>query len=161
MKTFKIVSIFVLCAVALMGCTKPMVSAKASDDVRFVSKSFAADSAKAYAAAQWALKINGYSIASESQQGGNITSTWMSTKSDSHAINLFDRRDFGANGAYYQLEVHVLSENGRTRVDVGSRIMSVVANLKSTGIEERKILGEIANYLRTSEPDVTNIGLQE
>jgi len=107
------------------------------------------------------LNATGYIIANENATEGTITSTWQPTKSDSHALDLFNRRDFGANGAYYQLEIHVTNESGKTRVDVGSRVDSVVANLKSTGIEERRVLNVIGNYLRSSEPELSNIGLQE
>lgn len=159
MKIYRIALVIILLTAA--AACKPMVYAKSSDDVRFVSNSFAADFSQTYAAAQWALKINGYSLSSDSQSGGTLTSVWMPTTSDSHAIDLFGRRDFGANGGYYQLEVNVSSENGRTRVDVGARLKTLIANLKSTGIEERKVLNEIGNYLRTSEPTISNVGIEE
>jgi hypothetical protein len=153
--------LFLILSLALMSCSKPLATARVEPDVGYVSKSFSTDSTNALAAVRWALKINGYSIANENAGEGTITSSWLPTTSDSHAINLFNRRDFGANGAYHQLEVHVSGEDGRTRVDVGSRLKALVANLKSTGIEERKILNEIGNYLRTSEPELTNIGVGE
>lgn len=144
-----------------MSCSKPLATARVEPDVGYVSKSFSTDTTNALAAVRWALNANGYSIANDNVGEGTITTTWVPTTSDSHAVDLFNRRDFGANGAYRQLEVHVSGEEGRTRVDVGSRIKTMVSNLKSTGIEERKVLNEIGNYLRTSEPELTNIGLDE
>lgn len=142
----------------VMACSKPLASAKVAKDVGYVSKSFAVDTTEAFSAVRWALKINGYPIANENVQDGIVTTTWIPTTSDSHAIELFNRRDFGVNGAYHQLEVHVVSEDGRTRIDVGSRVKSVAQGVKSTGIEERKVLNEVAKYLRVSEPTITNLG---
>lgn len=157
----KIKFLFLILSLALMSCSKPLATAKVAKDTGFVSGSFATGTTEAVAAVRWALKINGYSIANENLQEGVITTTWVPTKTDSHGIELFNRRDFGVNGAYHQLEVRVSSENGRIRIDVGSRVKTLVANLKSTGIEERKVLSEVGNYLRTSEPNLTNVGLDE
>ncbi len=157
----KIKFLFLILCLTLVGCSKPMINASVAEDIGFVSKSFATDTTQAFAAVRYALKISGYSIASDSQPEGLITSTWVPTKSDSHAVMVFDRRQMGVNGAYYQLEVHIVPDAGKVRIDVGAKAKSVVANLKSTGIEERKVLSEVGNYLRTSEPELSNIGLEE
>lgn len=143
------------------GCGKPLASARVVPDVAYVSKSFTTDQTSALAAVRWALKIRGYSIAGEKPGEGIITTTWLPTTSDSHMIDLFNRHDFGVNGAYHQLMVQVSGESGRTQVSVGSRVKTLVSNLKSSGIEERRVLSEVGNYLRMSEPNLTNIGLEE
>lgn len=162
MKKNHILPVLLLCLVAVSyGCSKPLASAKVSDDVRYISDTVDADKKGAYHAVRWALKIKGYPIATENETEGVITTVWMPTKSDSHALMLFDRYDFGVNGAYYQIDVRLESEEGKTRISIGSKIKSVVADLKSTGIEERRVLNEAKDYLRVSEPGLTNIGLEE
>lgn len=153
--------ILAVLVLAAAGCSKPLVTAKVDPNVGYVSKSFPAGTAETIAAVKWALKINGYSLSNESSQDMTITTTWAPTTSDSHAIDFFQRRDYGVNGAYHQLEVQVSPEEGRTKVYVGSRLKTIVARLRSTGIEEKKILNEVGNFLRTSEPTVTNLGLEE
>lgn len=161
MKKHYILPVLLFVVAVSYGCSKPLATARVSEDVRYVSDTLNADKKGAYHAVRWALKINGYPIATENENAGVITTVWMPTKSDSHALMLFDRYDFGVNGAYYQLDVRVESVEGKTRVSIGSRIKSVVADLKSTGIEERRVLNEAKDYLRTGEPEVTNIGLEE
>lgn len=147
-----------LVLVVTTGCGKPLATAKVAKEVAYLSRSFVTDANEAYAAVRWALRITDYPIAKENLQDGIVTTTWVPTTSDSHAIVIFGRRDFGVTGAYHQLEVHIVPENGRTRIDIGSRVKALAEGVESTGIEERKILSEISNYLRVAEPAITNIG---
>jgi hypothetical protein len=143
------------------GCSKPLVTAKVSEDVRYISDTVDTDRKGAFHAVRWALKVRGYPIAAENEADGTMTTAWVPAKSDSHALMLFGRYDFGVNGAYYQLDVRIEPQEGKTRISIGSRVKSVVADLKSTGIEERRVLTEAKDYLRTGEPEITNIGLEE
>lgn len=152
--SFGVVALFVVAA----ACAKPLVTAKATKDVAYLSRSFPAELNECYAAVRWALRASGYPIANENLSNGIITTTWIPATSDSHVIMLFGHPDFGVTGAYHQLEVHVASEDGKTRIDIGSRVKSVASKVESTGIEERKVMSEIADYLRVSEPTITNIG---
>lgn len=147
--------------ICIAACSKPMAEGRVSKDIRYIAKKFDANKEEVFYAVRWALKINGYPIARENQNEGVVESTWLPTKSDSHALILFDRPEFPVNGGYYQLIVNVTPEDGRMRISVGSKFKAVMTGLKSTGIEERRVLREIGNYLRVKEPDVTNIGLEE
>ncbi|PIU58458.1 MAG: hypothetical protein COS89_00270 [Deltaproteobacteria bacterium CG07_land_8_20_14_0_80_38_7] len=145
----------------IASCSKPMMDAQVVEDVRFASEKVSTDKETSYYAARWALKNNSYPVAVEDIDNGRMETSWMPTTSDSHGIMLFSRRELGVNGAYYKLIVNVVHDGDKTRIDVGSKIKSVVSGVKSTGIEERRILREIKTYLRAAEPDITNIGLQE
>ena len=145
----------------MAACSKPMAEGRVTKDIRYITKTFDTNKEEAFYAVRWALKINGYPIARENQNEGIVESTWLPTKSDSHALILFDRPEFPVNGGYYQLIVSVTPEEGKMRIAVGSKLKAVMAGLKTTGIEERRVLKEIGDYLRVKEPDVTNIGLEE
>ncbi len=142
-------------------CAKPMVNAAVNKDVRYVSEYVKVDQSEAYNAAKWALVMNDYPLATKDEEKGLLETAWIPTKTDSHAIILFNRRDLGVNGAYFQMIVKVVPYNGKTRLDVGTRIKSVASGVKSTGIEERRVLKEIKEYLRKDEPTLSNVGLEE
>lgn len=158
-------NIFALAAlmivVSLTACSKPMASAKVADEILYVSRDFAATPNDSYYAIKWALNKAGYPVDTENLQDGILTSTWVPVKSDSHYISVFGRPDMGVTNSYHQLEVQVVPSGGRTEIKVGSRIKSLVPRLQSSGIEERKILALVGNFLRKGEPDVTNLGVDE
>lgn len=143
------------------ACSKPLAEGKVSKDVRYISGKFDTNKEEAFYAVRWALKTRGYPIAHENQNEGVVKSTWVPTKSDSHALILFDRPDFGVNGGYYQVLVNVTPEEGKMKIAVATQVKAVPYGVKSTGIEERRILNEIGDYLRVKEPEVSNIGLEE
>ena len=146
---------------ALVACGKPLATATVYKHIRYYSETVDANTTDALYAVRWALKINGYPIALENKTEGRVESTWLPTTTDSHVVVVFNRPDFGVNGAYYQLIVKVAPRDGQTRISVGSKIKSLVAGLRSTGIEERKVLAEVKDYLRDKEPGLTNIGIEE
>ena len=65
------------------------------------------------------------------------------------------------SGSYHQLEVLFEPEGGFTIIKVGSRIKSLVAQTRSSGVEEEKVLKLTADALRIGEPDITNLGISE
>ncbi|MFH1874434.1 MAG: hypothetical protein ABH859_04520 [Pseudomonadota bacterium] len=142
-------------------CAKPMINATIEPDIRYVSETVKTDKQEAYDAAKWSLVMNGYPLATKDEKQGLLETAWVPSKTDSHALVMFNRRDLGVNGAYYQMIVQVVSNNGETRLDVGTRIKSVASGVKSTGIEERRILRDVKEYLRKKEPTVSNVGLEE
>lgn len=145
----------------MAACSKPMVGGNIARDVHYESATYAAVPNDIYYAVRWALKENAYPIDKENLSEGMITTSWVPVTSDSHYIPVFGRRDYGVTNSYHQLQVQVTSEEGRTRVRIGSRVMGLVSNIESTGMEEKKVLADIGNYLRTKDPDVTNLGLIE
>lgn len=160
MKRYLILAL-VIFAASLVSCSKPLVSASVKGDIGYLSRDFAATPNNVYYAIRWALQERRYPIANEDLQGGILTSAWVPTKSDSHYIEMFGKPDMGVTNSYYQLEVQVIPQGSRTEVKVGTRIKSVVSTLKSTGFEERKILSSIGDNLRKSEPDISNLGIEE
>jgi uncharacterized lipoprotein len=151
----------VIASAFLAGCSKPMAEARIVKNIDYQTDDYAAQPNDVYYAIRNAFARNGYTVASENLAEGVITSTWQPTTSDSHYFPVFGRRDLGAINSYYQLEVQVAPDSGRTRVKVGTRVKSLVSNLTSTGIEEGKILAGVGDSLRKAEPTVTNLGISE
>jgi len=144
------------------ACNKPFLRAKASKNVEFESKEFEATPNDCYYALRYAFKINGYSMGSENLMDGILKTTWAPVTSDSHYLQVFDSRDYGVTGAYHQLEARVVPRGqGRTKLEVGSRVKGVASDVKSSGVEERKILATVGDYLRKREPEITNEGIEE
>lgn len=154
-----------LCVMLIMamgiGCSKPLADARIQKEVRYESRDYAAVPNEVYGAVRWALDENGYALDKEDLPGGRITSTWVPVTSDSHYIILFNRPSYLVNNSYYQLIVRVIPGEGRTKVKVGTRIKTLVSGLMSSGVEEKKMLASIGNYLRESDPTITNLGVTE
>jgi len=155
--------VFLLPALLLLlaACGKPMAHAHITPPSQYFSEDYAASANDTYYAVRWALKNAGYPVEKEDLPGGIITTKWLPVTAGSHYIELFDRRDYGATNSYHQLDVRISPEGGRTLVKVGSRAKALVYNLKSSGVEERKVLEYVGDYLRGSEPDITNLGINE
>lgn len=157
--------VLALVAFAFAGCMKPALTAK-EQALEPVDRVFDADANQAYYAIRWALAATGYPVGSEDLQNGVIGTTWISTGAGSQYLDPFERqeqtsRDRGNNSGYYKMAFHVQPEGGKTRVTVTSYVRSLVANLKSSGEQEQRVLHKISDYLRTAEPDVTNVGVKE
>lgn len=154
--------IVVVLACVGVSCTKIYRVAKPTPPQLF-KKKFAANPNDIYYALRWALKANHYPIAEEDFQNGILKTRYVPVRVYSHYIDIFGRRDYGVSGAYHQLEVRLTPQGGggHTEVQIGSRIQGVVSNLKSNGREEKMILGKIADYLRSPNVQVTNLGVQE
>lgn len=157
----KFMAYIFLIVLSFCACAKPLATAKVEGKVDFVSRDYAATPNDVYYALKWALVELAYPVADENLTDGIFTTNWLPVRSDSHYIMLFNRQDFGATNSYYQLELQVVPQGGRTLVKVGSRIKSLVVNMKSSGFEERKVLDSIGNRLRKSEPELTNLGVNE
>lgn len=150
-----------LIALSFCACAKPLATAKVTGKIDFVSRDYAATANDIYYALKWALVEYGYPVANENLADGVFTTAWLPVRSDSHYIRLFNRNDYGVTNSYYQLELQVVPQGGRTLVRIGSRAKSLVINMKSSGFEERKILDSIGNRLRKEEPEITNLGVNE
>lgn len=163
MKRRHLITILVLLVGITAGaCNKPFLRAKASKNVHFESEVYKASANDCYYALRYAFKVNGYSLSSENLTDGILTTTWLPVTSDSHYLPLFDSRDYGVTGAYHQLEARVVPRgHTTTKLEIGSKVKAVVTGLKSSGVEEKKILATVGDYLRKHEPEITNEGLEE
>jgi len=143
------------------SCSKPLASAKVREGSPPLGASFAAVPNDIYYAAKWAMAEAGYPVAVENLQDGILESSWKPVTSDSHYIPLFERKDYGVTNSYHQLVVRIIPAGGRTDVEVSSSVKSLVANIKSSRIEERRVLTGIGDFLRKQEPALTNLGVDE
>lgn len=151
--------LILLLMIPFAACTKVFRVAKPSQPLYF-KKTYAAGPNDIYYALRWALRANGYPIAEEDLRNGVIKSRYVPIKARSHYLTLFGRQDFGVSGGYHQLEIRLVPQNGNTEVQIGSRVESMVARLQSAGTEENMILDKIGDYLRSPQPQVTNLGVQ-
>lgn len=152
--------IFLLLASSFMiSCAKPVVIAKINENPFFYEKIFSVKKEAVIEASKKALTSGGYSVANADPKAGKIESGWVSATVDSHYIDYFDRKDYGVNGAYHQLVIEVFDNNGASKVRVASRIKGLSSAIKSSGSEEKSFFTRLGNYLRNSEPSVTNLGV--
>lgn len=151
----------VLAAMTLAACSKPLATAHIAPDVEYIGRSYAANANDTYYAVRWALNEAGLPVASEDLTAGIITTKWVPVTSDSHYIDVFGRRDYGVTNSYYQLDLRISFDGGRAQVQAAARAKTLAARFKSSGIQERKVLDLIGAYLRTGEPEVTNLGINE
>lgn len=159
---------FIVLAMALIGaaftntaCNKAILHARDKEmdpEVRL----FSAPPADAFKASKEALVAMGYKISRESESEGTLLTGWKSTKADSHYIDLFDRRDYGTVGAYYQIKVKVGESNGKSEVAIATNTKSIISGrLRTSYYEENRVLGRIADLLRKDDFDITNVGPEE
>lgn len=153
-------ALLLACAL-LAGCSKPMAEARVASDIKYFSRTYAATANDTYYAVRWGLRQAGFPVAVEDLNAGTVVTRWMPVTSDSHAIMVFGHPDYGVTNSYHQLEVRISFEGGRSKVEVGSRVKTLVAGLASTGVSERKVLDAIGGYLRTNAPTITNLGVNE
>lgn len=143
------------------SCAKLALEARVNSNVEYLVRSFVATPNEVYYAVRDALLREGYGVAREDLASGLITSTWVSTTADSHYVDLFNRRNYIINGGYYQLDIRVMPEGPATRLEVAAVVKSAVANLRSAGKVEKRLLADVANGLRKQEPVITNLGIAE
>lgn len=158
----KIVLALLLCVglANLAACGKPRLFGK-DQEVNPISKSFTVDTKAALTAVKESLADNGYAIMTTDDAKGVLETHWQPSTSDSHYVDFFNRRDMGTVGSYYKLVIKV-SPKGQadSQVEISSVAKSIVANLKSTGMEENKILKKVGDFTRKHNIEVTNVGLQ-
>ncbi len=144
----------------LASCGKPRLFGK-DQEIRPVSQSFPVGTKAAFTAVKESLAYNGYAIQSEDEGKGTLETHWQPSTSDSHYVDFFNRRDMGTTGSYYKLIVKV-SPKGQadSQVEVSNVAKGIVSNLKTTEVEEDKILKKVGDFTRKSNIEVTNVGLQ-
>ena len=156
-----LIGIAAIAAWMVVGCTKPMADARIVRDVKYISRTYAANAVDVFDALKIVLDDDGWGIDAENRSVGTLTTSWHPATSDSHYIELFGQRDFSVTNSYYQLDINVAMLDGRTEVKVAARAKSLISNLKSSGIEENAVLDELGDVLRKGAPDITNLGINE
>lgn len=142
------------------SCTKVMVYAT-SHTTDPVSKKYAGDPVTVYEKSKKALEGLGYQIVSTDDYQYQITTGWQPVKSDSHYLELFERRDYAASdGSYYQMLVTCVSEGAYTRVDVKTSLQSASGKLSSSKSLEKAFLSRLDDALRSPQIQLTNVGLE-
>ena len=149
-----------LCFFAFLACTKTYRTATPVMPKAY-KKTFTGSANTIYYALRWALTTHDYPIAEEDLHNGVIKTHYVPVKATSHYVAIFDREDYGVNGAYHQLEAKLIPRGGQTEVQIGSRIQAAVSPIRSSGGEEALILKKIGDYLRSQSSQVTNQGIQE
>jgi len=150
----------ILAALLAASCSKPLAVAH-MDNTQYFTRSYAAVPNDTYYGVRWALKETGHSVAEEDLPAGIIKTAWVPVSSNSHYVEIFNRRDYGVTNSYYHLDIRLTDESGRTRVKIASHAKTMVNNLRSAGVVEYAILNHIGDYLRKSSPNLTNLGISE
>lgn len=156
--------IFVPLLLLSQGACKNVLVRAQDYPMKPVEERFNTIPAQAYEAAKQALTLSGYKIAREDPKAGSLVTHWASTKSTSHYVDLFDHRDYGTVGAYYQVQVEITAdpnEKGWSEVKVSAPARSVVRRIRTSHFEEKKILRKIADLLRREDFELTNVGADE
>lgn len=127
-----------------------------------ISKLFPTAIDEAFRVAKESLIRLGYRIERENPTEATLQTGWLSTKASSHYIDLFDHRDYGTVGAYYRLEVKVAEKEGKAEVEVSAPVRSIIGGrLRSSHREEKKVLKKMADLLRRSDFEMSNVGVEE
>ena len=108
-----------------------------------------------------ALEMLGYKIQEASSERGIVKSGWRSTKPNSHYLDIFNRKDYGTTGTYYQVVIQIEEEGGMSTVAVSTPVRSLINHVTSSYREERKILDKIGDLLRRDDFELTNVGIKD
>ena len=161
MKKLFILLSFLTMFASLTGCNKALVHSR-DKDMEPVSRTYNAPADEAFKAVHTVLIHMDYKIQHEDASKGFLQTGWLSTKANSHYLELFDHADYGTVGAYYRLEVHIKEDNGKSIVEVSAPVRGIITGrLKSSHREEKTVLKEIADQLRKEDFEITNVGVQE
>lgn len=157
MKKLIKISTLLLLTLMLANCSKPFLYGQ-KQEMEPVVFSVNADLTKAKAASKRAVEFCGYMVQEESDD--SIQTTWQPTTPDSHFVEYFGRQDHGTVGAYHKIVLSFETEGEKTKITVKSVAKSIVSNLKSTRLEEKKIASKISSFTLPADVKVTNVGLK-
>ena len=144
----------------LTACNRKIIYSK-DRAMEPISKLFNTSLDEAYKTSKEAILRLGYRIDREDEPQKSFRTVWLSTKADSHYVDLFDRRDYGTVGAYYRLQVKVTEKQGQADVEIEAPVRSIIGRMKSSHIEEKKVLKKMADLLRKEDFEMTNVGVEE
>ncbi len=152
-------SLTLIALLSLAACNKVILHSHDKDFDPAV-KTFSVPPEDALKAAKEALLSRGYRIHDEDKE--KIRTAWLSTKADSHYVDLFDRKDYGTIGAYFRIVVHVTEKNGKSEVEISAPIRSVITGrVRTSYYEEKRILAKMTDLLRKDDFEITNVGVEE
>lgn len=141
-------------------CTKEIVHGKDYDTAPRES-SFSTNLSTATEAVRKSLERYGFKIEYVDESRGHFESGWRPVEVDSHYVPLFRRKDYGVtDGAYYKLMVDILEDGPEVRVLVSTKLKSIAGSMKSDGKVERRILDQVAHYLRSPQIEMTNVDVK-
>jgi len=143
------------------SCTK-VIAYGVDHHTPAVSHSYSSNVTTVLQQAQDALKSLGYNVLRVDESRNRITTGWEPTKSDSHYMLLFQRRDYAASsGSYYQLIVDIHSDGPKVNVAASTIVKSIAGRLSSSKELENKFLGRLDNFMRSPQIEMTNVGVKE
>lgn len=145
---------------SLAGCNKAVLHSK-DREMEPIVRVFRPAKPDTYKAAKESLIALGYKIQEEDESQGRLKTGWRSTRASSHYVDLFDRKDYGTVGAYYQIVLSIKEVDGKSEVEVSAPVRSVVGRIKSSHSEEEKVLDRMADLLRREDFEMTNVGVTE
>lgn len=160
-KIIKVSTIMYILALMLTAgmCTKVVVYAK-DYETDSISERFAGEPDTLIHQSIQVLQNLNYQFSDIQDESKRIVTGWQSTSSNSHYMNLFNRKDYSASaGSYYQLIINFLPEGNFTRVEVATKVKSISGKLQSTKILEKKFLKSLKDYTRSPQIQITNVGV--
>ncbi len=144
-----------------VSCTK-VLTYGATNNTKPLAHSYSSNLETAMHQTTKALESLGYEVLRKDEYRHRITTNWVPTKSDSHYLDLFKRRDYGASaGSYYQVVADIKTDGTRIKVSVSTVIKSISGKLKSSKVVEKKVLTKIDDFMRSPQIVITNVGMSE
>ena len=151
----------VLCVFIFVSCTK-VIAYGTTVDTAPLTKTYSTSTMFLTQKTREALKTLGYELTTDGEYDGHITTGWRPALSDSHYLELFKRRDYGASaGAYYQIVADIQAEGDRAKLTVATKTKSIAGKLKSSFRMEKQLLKQVDDYLRSPQITITNVGVEE
>ena len=145
----------------LAGCAKPMAEGTFMS-TKPIAKTMNSDANSIYYGIKWAFDETGLPLGEQDLAGGVVESKWVPVGAATHFVNVFDRKDFGANGAYYKMIITIIPvEGGVSRVEAHTKVQSIISRIESYGSKERDVLAKIENHARNYNVVVTNLGVED
>jgi len=127
-----------------------------------VVKSYSSNIAITLEKARKALDQLGYNVLYVDEANREVVTGWIPTKSDSHYLLLFQRKDYAASdGAYFQIHVEAEEDAGKVSVSVWTEVKSLSGNLSSSYVVENEILKQLDDYMRSPQIIMTNVDVKE
>lgn len=142
------------------SCTK-VVAYGVDHQTQALTHTYSSNISNAMEQTEAALESLGYKILRVDESRHRITTGWQPVKSHSHYMNLFNRKDFAASdGAYFQLIADIFSDGPGVKVAVSTKVKSIAGRLSSSYVAEKQALGQIDNFMRSPQIEMTNVGVK-
>ncbi len=152
---------FILLVLSSPACTK-VIAYGAVSETKPVTHTYLSNIQTTQKQTQRALVSLGYQIMDTDESRNRILTGWVPTTSDSHYLEYFNRRDYGAGaGSYYQLVADVFQEGNQVKVSVCTTIKSISGKLTSSRVVEKRLLAKLDDFMRSPQIVITNVGMQE